>query len=341
MRPPWYFVLPEERRQPSGGNIYNERIIQALQQVGQSVEIISAIDYPQAVRRDQEGVYWVDTLILESIREVLSLQPSRAHSLLIVHHLESLAPAQNQSAEKPLAQETPFLLWFQGFLATSTFTRDYLRQRGLSQPIIIAEPGIDNPNLAISDRDTETVRALMVANLVERKGALPWLQWLADSVQSSDYFFLTIVGRTNIEPNYAQACINLVKKHPLLESLVNFLGSQPPSRMSRFYEEANLFISTAQMETFGMALQEARLYRLPILTLDGGYSARHIAPGETGYVFNDIASLGDFFLDAVQKPQKFATLYERAQQPSLSYPSWADTARSLVQQFDQLFRYAP
>ncbi|MGB3588759.1 MAG: glycosyltransferase family 4 protein, partial [Tunicatimonas sp.] len=273
MRAPWYFVLPEERSQPSGGNIYNDCIIQALQQVGQSVEIISADDYLQAIRQDQVGMYWVDTLVLESIREVLSLRPSQARSLLIVHHLESLSPSTGQSAEKYRAKEQPWLNWFDGFLATSHFTKDYLRRREVSQPIIVAEPGTDISLTAIPKRGTEKVHALVVANLVERKGILPWLQWLVENVKEHDQFSLTIVGRLDIEPVYAQQCISIIKENSLRLKYVYLVGSQPFHQMANFYHKSNLFISAASMETFGMALQEARVHQLPILAIDGGNSA--------------------------------------------------------------------
>ncbi len=341
MHPPWYFVLPKERNQPSGGNIYNKYIIQALQQVGQSVEVISADDYLQAVFQDQTGIYWVDTLVLESIQEVLSLSPSQAHSLLIVHHLESLAPAKGQSAEKLRAQEEPWLNWFNGFLATSYFTKDYLRQREVSQPIVVTEPGTNISLTATPKRSTEKVHALMVANLVERKGILPWLQWLVENVSTRDQFALTITGRLDIEPVYAQQCISVIKDHSLLLKYVYLVGSQPFNQMTNFYHKSNLFISVASMETFGMALQEARVYQLPILTTDGGNSAYHLTSGQTGYVFSNLTQLGSFFLDLIRKPTEFTNLYERTQQYPASYLSWKQTASELVQQFDQFFTYAP
>jgi len=343
MRRPWYFVLPEERDQPSGGNIYNDRIITALAQWGQSVEIIPVDDYRQAVRQDQPGTYWVDTLVLDQIQDILLLNPSQLRSLLIVHHLESLAPPAGQSAEVLWAKERPFLSWFQGFLASSSFTQDYLRERGFSQPVLVAEPGVDivPDQKFTTQRTTESIYALMVANLVERKGILPWLQSLAQSLQPTNRFNLTIVGRTDMEPVYAQQCLRLIQEHPMLKSCVTATGSQAPGQMLYFYQRANLFISAARMETFGMALQEARMNRLPVLTLKGGYSARHIVPGQNGYVFDDLPALGNFFLDLVREPAKFTTLYQQAQQYPSTYVSWEQTAQSLIQQFDQFFNYAP
>jgi hypothetical protein len=103
MRTSWYFVLPEERTQPSGGNIYNERLIEAIQQTDQPSEIISAATYVKAIRQDQRGTYWVDTLVLEQIPEVLSLRPRQARSLLMVHHLNSLpGVVSGFSGDQPL-----------------------------------------------------------------------------------------------------------------------------------------------------------------------------------------------------------------------------------------------
>jgi len=338
---PWYFVLPEERSKPSGGNIYNERIVSVLRQVGRPVETISTGDYLRAVRQDQSGFYWVDTLLLNDIREVLSLKPNRACSLLIVHHLESLAPLSGQAVEELRAQEQPWLTWFQGFLATSHFTESYLRQRKVTQPVVVVEPGTDTTTMEIPERNLKKIRALTVANLVDRKGVLPGLQWLARNTKEGNQFSWTIVGRLDIEPAYAQHCISIIDEHPLLQKCVRLVGSQPPDQMTDFYRESNLFVSLASMETFGMALQEARTYQLPILTMKGGYSSHHITSGQTGYVFSDLPQLGSFFLELVQEPSKFAILYQRTQQHPASYLSWTQTARELIQQFNLLFSYAP
>ena len=103
MRQPWYFVLPEARFQPSGGNIYNERLIEALVRAGQPLEIMPINNYIHAIQEDRAGVYWVDTLLLEQLSDLLSLRPQQARSLLIVHHLNSMSPSNGQS----LAKGTP------------------------------------------------------------------------------------------------------------------------------------------------------------------------------------------------------------------------------------------
>lgn len=341
MRQPWYFVLPEARFQPSGGNIYNERLIEALVRAGQPLEIMPVNDYIIAIQEDRAGVYWVDTLLLEQLSDLLSLRPQQARSLLIVHHLNSMSPSNGQLLEALQVEEQPFLNWFQGFLATSTFTRDYLRKLEPDRPILVVEPGITAPAIVALPRSTETVRALMVANIVARKGLLPWLQELAKVLLPSDDFSLTIVGRTDIEERYAEQCSQFIREHPLLSRRVQFAGSQSPDRMELFYRQANLLVSTATMETFGMALQEARAYRLPILVLAGGHSARHIIPGETGQVFDHLSDLRDFFFDLVRDTAKFAILYQRTQQHSTTFSSWDDVAHSLFQQFDQFFAHAP
>nr|WKN34250.1 glycosyltransferase family 4 protein [Tunicatimonas sp. TK19036] len=337
----WYFVLPEARNQPSGGNIYNERLLAALKQAGKSISIISVNDYINAVQHDRAGIYWVDTLVLEHLSALLSLRPKQACSLLITHHLDSMSPADGQSSAALLSEEKPLVSWFQGFLATSTFTRDYLRQHGFSQPILVVEPGITVSKMAALPRDTGTIRALMVANVVERKGILPWLQQLAQGLQPTDSFSITIVGRSDIEPQYANRCHQFIREHPLLNRRVQFAGSQPPGQMPLFYQQANLLVSTAMIETFGMALQEARAYQLPILALKGGYSEQHIISGENGYVFEHLPDLRDFFLDMSRDTSKFAILYHRTQQQSSTFTSWKETVDSLFQQFDQFFTHAP
>ena len=74
---------------------------------------------------------------------------------------------------------------------------------------------------------------------------------------------------------------------------LHFPGSLSREELVRKYREAALYLSSSEMETFGMALQEARAFGLPILALEGGYVSRHISVGENGYLFKNIPGLAE------------------------------------------------
>ena len=107
----------------------------------------------------------------------------------------------------------------------------------------------------------------MVANLVERKGVFPFLERLKDSflVNRPNQLQIQLIGTAAIEKGYAQQCLTLLKKNTLLCQIVHYRGQLSSEQLQTYYQASNLFISSAFMETYGMALQEARAFRLSLI----------------------------------------------------------------------------
>jgi glycosyltransferase involved in cell wall biosynthesis len=81
------------------------------------------------------------------------------------------------------------------------------------------------------------------------------------------------------------------------------------------------------METFGMALQEARAYGLPILAVDGGYAREHLTHGVSGLLFDSAEALAHDLLALTRAPARLQTLFENAQRlrPASDY-TWTRAA---------------
>lgn len=311
----WYFVLPEIQEIPSGGNLYNAQLIGALREQGVVLETIDFPTYLKAREQQLNGVFWIDTLFLEAFGALPDIQASGMIHGLLVHHLESLYPPTGVDSDSWYQEnEAVILSRFQWFLATSPYTSAYLQQRGfLEAQIIVAPPALSfQPQGRVGD--TEELRALMVSNLVERKGVLPFLEGLAQRQNQMGPYHLTIVGSDEIEADYAEACHQLLALYPALKHHVHLTGSLMPRKTQRYYRFSNLYLSTAYMETYGMSLQEARAFRLPILALDGGNASSHVRDGKNGRIFPTISSLLDEFQLLSQDPLRFQSLHDRAQQ---------------------------
>ena len=89
------------------------------------------------------------------------------------------------------------------------------------------------------------------------------------------------------------------------------------------------------METFGIALQEARHFGLPILTVQGGNSATHVEAGITGEIFACPTRLARRFIKLVRDEQQLSRYYANAQR---SHPAatetWAEAAARFVGKID-------
>ena len=328
----WHFVLPADHDQPSGGNRYNERLMQALMRTGQPVVATNFEAYQTARRADREGCYFVDSLFVGALATLTEPHSKQLRTVFVLHHLDSIdTPPGHERVMKQAEEKTAFA-HVDAFLVTSSFSESYLQALGVRKPVIVLEPGMDTIGLRQKPHANET-SVLMVANLIARKGIFPWLQTLTNVLKPTDAFTLAIVGRTDLEPVYAEACQRYVEEQPLLRSRVRFAGAMPYEEVEQYYLRARLFVSAARMETFGMALQEAKAYRIPLLTLVGGYAERHITASHSGYVFTTLAEMAKFFLNLVRDPARLESWQtDITTQPSSAIHSWDSAARRLIKQ---------
>src|SRR5581483_5661898 len=107
------------------------------------------------------------------------------------------------------------------------------------------------------------LRALAVGNLIPRKGLRELLRALASRPAE---LVLDLVGRADLDPAYAAECAALAAR----DRRVRLVGPVAHGGMSAIYASHHVLVSAATMETYGMALAEARAHGLPILALDRG-----------------------------------------------------------------------
>ena len=331
---PITFLLPRGSEAISGGNIYNDQLIRALRAEGQQVTVLSIDEGARALGRRQPGCYLVDTL---NLREILSLAPAPGQQLvLLVHHLPSLEPGV-PAADPSLATEAAALARCRAFVATSPFTARLLASRGFAAERVLTL----TPAAAVAGSQPRPymapLRALMVGNLIPRKAVLPLLEALAPRLTDGDAFSLDVVGRTDSDPGYAGRCQGLLRADPRLAAHVRLCGPVAFDRMGEVYGAAHLLLSAAEMETYGMALGEARGHHLPILALDRGNVASHLADGHPGRLLPTQAALADALLELARDSRRMAALFAEAQRrPAVADGGWPVRARQLL---DQLARW--
>ena len=253
--------------------------------------------------------------------------------------MESLYPPKGWTAQQYFLQkEKSFLTQFDGFLTSSQFTADYLAANHLNPSKIVILPAIDNLPANYSSKKTPPIKALMVANLVERKGIFPFLERLQDSflVNRPNQLQIQLIGTAAIEKGYAQQCLTLLKKNTLLCQIVHYRGQLSSEQLQTYYQASNLFISSAFMETYGMALQEARAFRLPILGLNGGNVKHHIIEGTTGFVVNDVDGLIKQLEKIVTTPHLLAALQKNIEDKSPDFYTWEQAGIQLIQEIPTL-----
>jgi glycosyltransferase involved in cell wall biosynthesis len=294
-------------------------LIIGLNEIG--VQVNKGEDLPEVMSRDT--IYLFDSINLQKIaRQVVPKS-----SILIVHHLDSLYPSDPRYFEK---YERPILDKFGGYLLSSDFTRDYLSEKGYScnNMIVLTPPGIIKNR--VTKYHNSKIKALIIANLIERKGVLAFLEELIFQ-KPEPFFEIRIIGSSSLDPVYASRCKELIRCDNLLKKTVKYLGEQDQQGVEQALIRSNLFVSSSFMETFGMGIQEAAVCGLPLILLDEGYAGKHVFQGNNGFRCGSISSLVKKFVQLSIDNRAFIDLQERAFSFIPDYlPDWKTTAKLLV-----------
>ncbi len=350
---PINFVIPDVESFQSGGNIYNKNLINGLLEIGYTVKTMAWDAFSRKLDA-LEGYYFFDTLYFSKLEKLLPQKNKAIQCYLIVHHLESLYPPKGWTTKEYFQQkEYPMLKLMDGFMTSSQFTADYLAQNDLVAPKIVIPPAINFEAISKLKVETSekpkasrtsssgsfsatlkiTIQAIMVANLVERKGILPFLQLLTNHqyLQQIQNLQIHLIGTSEIEPDYAKSCLTLIDQQPILKKIICYHGQLSPPRVHSLYQKADLFISTAFMETYGMALQEARAFQLPILALKGGNVENHVAHGETGWLVENMENLVHQLFNLVKHPKDLGSTQQYIiNHASPQFYDWKAAARQFL-----------
>ncbi len=330
---PIVFVLPEGHATISGGHLYNAKLLAALEQQCE-LRLQGVLEWTAA--QSAPGLFLIDSL---NLREFVAYQAKRIPGqrfVLLAHHLPSLEPGLDEK-DGGLALEADSLGLFDAFVATSEFTAEHLRALGHEQPSLVLEPAISWAEVERREFALP-LRGLMSCNLIARKGVLAFLKGLADSTSPDDEYQIDIVGRLDLDPDYSAACQECIRSSPSLRSRVTLRGEAQPAAMASWYGGANLFLSASQMETFGISLQEARHFGLPIFAVHGGNSENHLVRGKTGEIFDEPGALAEGFLSLVRSKTRLRSYWGHAQAQDFKPGSnWQNASSQLVRSLEKWF----
>jgi glycosyltransferase involved in cell wall biosynthesis len=291
------FVVPDPEAAVTGGNLYNAALVAALRAAGEDVKVVD-----RGAARGA-GSCFVDSLYLEDL-------PRFAPCQLLAHYL----PALVEGREEPSAVERAALLAAEGFVAPSAFMADALaRFAPEPRPAVVVAPGIEVAHEPIA----RTGRAVLVANLVPGKGVLAFLEALPGDVP------IAIVGSHDRDPTYAAACRAAAPR-------ATFLGALSHERTLAQIAASDFLVSSSRMESFGLALAEARALGVPIVARAGGNAAAHVDEGSGGRLVASDEALAE---ECARLARDRAELDLRRRAALARRPparTWADAARDFL-----------
>jgi len=331
-----WFIVPDLDGSISGGTLYNRLLIAALKQADCPCEWLP-MDQAAAALATAGGTdhYWVDSLYLDQWPELARAARPGTRLGLIVHYLPSLVShGEGIGAGDLTPAEAVALATGTMFLVTSPFMQGILhRLMGPVRPVLQVEPGRPLPSSSLLP--SPPVRAVLVANLVEGKGVDRFLVSLAEQVRESDGLHISIVGGDKHDSGYAERCRGIAR-NPRLGSRVRFLGEQSHEQTLRVMAASNVVVSCSQMESYGMALMEARVLAVPILAQAGGHVAALVGLDSGGELFENTAELVGKLMFICRDPEEHRRRMALARARALPARPWSEAALEFVSQVERL-----
>ena len=332
-------VLPDrvdDPRRPSGGNVYDRRLLAGLQGLGWQVhEHPVPTSWPRVqagargVLEDELGacpdgaLALVDGLVLSAGPDVVAAAADRLR-LLVLSHMP-LGHADRAFAPG----ERTVLVRAAAVVATSRWTRDWLLAGyGLSaERLHVAAPGVvPAPVAPGTDAGGEL---LCVAAVTPGKGHDLLVAALASAADLG--WRCTCVGALDVDPGFAADVRRAVHEHGLGDRVV-FRGPLVDADLERAYAAADVLVLPSRAETYGMVLAEALAHGLPVVTADVGGVAEALGPAGEGsrpgllVPVGDAEALGRALRAWLSEPELRDRLRRAARNRRASLRGWQDTA---------------
>ena len=282
------FVIPGSLDSPTGGTRYDRDVLARLNKFGVIANpLLVASRYPfpndadrlatiQSFSSAAVDFFLIDGLVFGALsdQELAALQ--KPVIVLLHHPLADETGLAPDTANELYQREKYNLRYAQAVIVTSQKTKDILiaQYDVKADGITVAEPGVTKPD-RITIRSPlspdKPAKLLSVGGISPRKNYGLVLDALA-LLHAQHNWIWTIAGRLDDKSETER----LQKKTQDLglSEQVHWLGSVSDPHLVTLYHESDILLYPSHYEGYGMALDEALAYGLPVLASDIIPSAR-------------------------------------------------------------------
>ena len=338
------FVIPGKLSTPTGGYVYDRRIIDELRKLGWHVDVVSLGDgFPQPTAGQREAAaarlraiengrrVIVDGLAYGVLPEAAE-ELGRTHPVIaLVHHPLALETGISEADAKRLRQsEQAALARASHVIVTSAATKRLLAaDYGVAaERITVVLPGTDAALSAKRSSDG-VVRLLAVGALVPRKGydvllaalaTMPGLPWT-----------LSIAGDRTRDRAYGEQLDADIARFGFADR-VHTLGAVSDARVAELYQSADVFVLPSHFEGYGMAFAEALAHGLPVIGTTAG-AIPETVPHGAGILVppDDARALAAALRRLIENPSERESMAARARAATNELPSWTESAKLFAQ----------
>ena len=257
-----HLMVPGSLDQPTGGYVYDRRIVDELDQRGIRLTVHELPgDFPLVD----------ETAIRVAARQMagsLSLDTRRLRLVALVHHPLYLETGLDPEIAAILHRlEHGCLHSMRRIVVTSGATAAGLAEFGVpAGRVTVIPPGTD-PAPRAAGSGGEVLHLLCVGSLVPRKGQIDLVAALAGLADRP--WRLTLAGADDRDPGYAGR-VRAVVADAGLQNRVTLTGGVSRDALDRMFHSSDLFVLPSHHEGYGMALAEALTRGLPVITTAAG-----------------------------------------------------------------------
>lgn len=340
------FVIPGDINLPTGGYAYDRRVMALLPSHGLDVRHVTLPGtFPAPSQSDlaateatlaalpTDTVLLFDGLAYGAIPAAV-LGRIRQPIVALCHHplaYETGTPPVRAAEFKAL--ETAALAKARRIVVSSAATRATLaRDFGVpAGKVTVSEPGTDRAPSSLPWKGGP-IRMLAVGSVIPRKGydvLVEALSGLRRATDGTDWH-VRIAGSLTLDRETAEI-VRLKIIASKLSDRVRLLGAVDTPTLQRLYADTHLFLMPSLYEGYGMALGEAMVRGLPIISTTGGAAADLVPEGAGLKVRPGDAEAFRFALQRlIVQPALLSDMAMASLAAGRALPTWDDTARIIA-----------
>jgi glycosyltransferase involved in cell wall biosynthesis len=343
------FVVPGDLATPTGGYVYDRRIIAELRALGWQVQVLDigegfprptasarALAHRRLAELPHARPIVIDGLAFGVLAEEARALAQERSLVALVHHPLALETGLSAGESAVLRDsERAALACARHVIATSPPTARLLvaDYAVAPQQLSIVRPGTDR--VAWRPRAPgPVVELLAVGSVVPRKGYDILVAALAKIPEPA--WRLTIAGDRERAPETVQQLDAQIAGLGLAGRVI-FTGAVAPQRLMQLYAAADLFVLPSRFEGYGMAYAEAIAHGVPVVGTRAGAIPETVPAGAGVLVApDDVDALATVLRTLIESPLQRERLAAGARAAATTFPSWQESAKLFARALEQV-----